>query len=181
MLLRALSSYANKEVAKVAFTAFGRHLWCLSEILVGFAFFDEEVTAKEKRMMVAALRQREGSVDPPNRIPPFVEPNKKELHDFVTKSTVRFFKILNLPVDFLENDPSEWGNQETYRQGQEVARSVKVVNDLAERGVALMQEFNASITRNEEQRQFLLQVVEAHRKEFSVPTKGETVKRSRKH
>lgn len=41
---------------------------------------------------------------------------------------------------------------------------VKVVNDVAERGVALIQKFNATITQSEEQKQFLLQVVEKHRK-----------------
>ena len=58
------------------------------------------------------------------------------------------------------------------------ALSVKVVNDLAERGVALIQEFNSSITRNEEQKKFLLQVVENHRSAFSEPTKAAAIKRS---
>ena len=44
--------------------------------------------------------------------------------------------------------------------------SIKVVNDAAERGVALIQLFNAAITPQEEQKQFLLQVVEQHRQEF---------------
>lgn len=55
---------------------------------------------------------------------------------------------------------------------------MKVVNDLAERRVVLIQEFNSSITHNEEQKQFLLQVVEDHRREFSVPTKIGAVKRT---
>jgi len=40
------------------------------------------------------------------------------------------------------------------------------VNDVAERGVALIQEFNNIITTDEEQKQMLLQVVETHRKKF---------------
>ena len=55
---------------------------------------------------------------------------------------------------------------------KEVAQSVKVVNDLAERGVALVQEFNASLTKNEEQKQYLLQVIEDHRRKFPQPTKA---------
>jgi hypothetical protein len=47
-----------------------------------------------------------------------------------------------------------------------------VVNDLAERGVALIQQFNSSMTRDEEQTQYLLQVVEQHRHHFSAPTKS---------
>jgi len=57
---------------------------------------------------------------------------------------------------------------------------VKVVNDLAERGVALVEEFNASLTRNEEQKQHLMQVVENHRHKFGVPTKAEAIKKSTK-
>ena len=53
----------------------------------------------------------------------------------------------------------------------EFGQSVKVVNNLAERGVALVQEFNSSLTRNEEQKQYLLQLVEHHKGQFAEPTK----------
>ena len=92
---------------------------------------------------------------------------------------MRFFHILELSDDFLQYDPSEWGLIPTYQRSRVAAQSVKVVNDLAERGVALVQEFNSSLTRNEEQRQFLLQVVEEHRKQFSEPTKTAAVLRSK--
>ena len=48
-MLCALSEYPNTEIPKAATTAFERHLWYLSEILIGFAFFDDVVTTKEKR------------------------------------------------------------------------------------------------------------------------------------
>jgi len=57
-----------------------------------------------------------------------------------------------LEYDILEYDPSEWGNQDTFQRSREIVQSVKVVNDLAEHGVAHNQEFNVSITRNEEQK-----------------------------
>lgn len=41
---------------------------------------------------------------------------------------------------------------------------MKVVNDHAERGVALIQEYNGYLTHSEEQLQFLLHVVEDHRR-----------------
>ena len=43
---------------------------------------------------------------------------------------------------------------------------VVCVNEWAERGVALIQDFN-SATKDEMQKQFLLQVVEQHRKNFT--------------
>ena len=48
---------------------------------------------------------------------------------------------------------------------------LKVVNDKAERGVALIQPYSGSLTRDEEQLQYLLQVVAAHRQAVSQPTK----------
>jgi hypothetical protein len=153
-------------------------LWYLSEVLVGFGFFDDDVSVEEKRKMVNALKNKDSSEEPPKRIAPCFEPVSKNLHDFVTKATRRFFDILHLSDEMLDIDPSDWINQDVYRASQEVVRSVKVVNDLAERGVALIQEFNSSITRNEEQKQFLLQVVEDHRKTFSAPTKASVIRRS---
>ena len=133
-LLCTLSTYQNKEVVKPATTAFNRHLWYLSELLVGFGFFDDDVTIEEKRLMVVALKENEGSKEPLKRITPFLEPAKKGLHDFITTSTARFFKILGLSEDFLQRDPNEWKHDEHYRRNKEVAQSVKVVNDLAKRG-----------------------------------------------
>ena len=49
-----------------------------------------------------------------------------------------------------------------------------MVNDTAETGVKLFEEFNQLITNNEEEKRFLLQVVEANRK--AVPT--QTTKKS---
>lgn len=178
-LLCSLSSYPQKAVGDAAMTAFGRHLWYLSELLVGLSFFDDDVSVEEKRMMVRALRDKEGSQESPKRIPSFSEPSTKGLHDFITKSTLRLFRILELPDEFLQADPSEWPSHEDYLRSQAICRSVRVVNDLAERGVALIQHFNASITRDEEQKQSLLQVVEEHRHSFSEPTKKSAIKRSR--
>lgn len=178
-LLCSLSLYPQKDIADAAMTAFGRHLWYLSELLVGLSFFDNDVSVEEKRLMVLALRDKEGSEEPPKRIPLFSQPCTKGLHDFVTKTTLRLFRILELSDAFLEDDPSEWTTNEDYARNQEICRSIRVVNDLAERGVALIQNFNAAITRDEEQKQYLLQVVDNHRKSFSAPTKKSTVKRSR--
>jgi hypothetical protein len=47
-----------------------------------------------------------------------------------------------------------------------------VTNDLAEKGVALMQSFNEALVRNEEEKQFVLQMVEYHRNKFPKALKG---------
>jgi len=74
--------YPVGDTAKAAITAFGRHLWYLSEHLIGFSCFDESI--KKKRMMVVALKGKDGSDEPLKAIPPFLEPIAKQSHDFVT-------------------------------------------------------------------------------------------------
>jgi len=106
-LLCALSEYPNTEIAKAATSAFERHLWYLSEILIAFAFFDDDATTEEKRLMVVALQEVEGSDKPLKRIQPFQNPNTKKLHNFVTRNTIDFFTILGISQDFLQIDPSE--------------------------------------------------------------------------
>ncbi|KAL4142842.1 hypothetical protein QTP88_005236 [Uroleucon formosanum] len=64
------------------------------------------------------------------------------------------------------NDPSTWKDIEEYKQAKEVISSLKIVNDAAERGVKLMEEYNEKFFKNEDQKQFTLQVVQEYRKTF---------------
>jgi len=53
--------YPDKELGTVAF---GRHLWYVSELLIGFRFFDDEVSVEDKRLMVSALDEDGGMEKP---------------------------------------------------------------------------------------------------------------------
>ena len=70
--------------------------------------------------------------------------------------------------------PQDWCHDEAYQRGRERIKALRVVNDTAERGVKLFEEYNQIITRDEEEKQLLLQVVEANRK--AIPT--ETTKKA---
>jgi len=50
-------------------------------------------------------------------------------------------------------------------------------NDAAERGVSLIENFNSVINNQEEQKQYLLQVVERHRQQFPVSNKSVIVEK----
>jgi len=52
---------------------------------------------------------------------------------------------------------------EHYNEAERIVRSLKVVNDAAERCVKLIQDYNNILTKDEEQKQFLLQVIQQHR------------------
>ena len=83
----------------------------------------------------------------------------------VTSVSASALRSMKVDIDFLfNNDPATWNDSPEYQEGKNLVYSLKVVNDAAERSVALMSMFNESITRNESEMQRLIQVVEDHRK-----------------
>ena len=168
-LLKDLWSYReiNQTVADLALKKMLGHLWYLSEELVAFSFFDAQVTSETKRKMVYALQNTAANKGPPKR--PTLDASlikEKELHHFVTVNTISFFTILGLDHDFLDLDPDQWPDNDNYVSARNIVRSMKVTNDVAERGVALMEQYNTVITNNEQQKQYVLQVVNSYRKRY---------------
>lgn len=53
---------------------------------------------------------------------------------------------------------------------------MRVVNDIAERGVALMEEYNKLHTNNEEQKQYLLLLVKDYRQKYPDSNKSTLLK-----
>ena len=64
----------------------------------------------------------------------------------------------------MDKDPSEWEDDEVFRHGERIVKGLKVVNDCAEKGVALIKDFTkANLTKDGEQLQYLLKVVKKNR------------------
>lgn len=164
-LLKSLMKYKEKDarIASAALKKLSNHLWYLSEELVALAFFDENVSIETKNKM------REGLNKPsePNHIKRTTIDHEvielRRLEDFVTSHTRSFFDILGLPSSFLETTAENWAQNETYWNANNIIQHMKVVNDIAERGVKLMDEYNKLLTNDEEQKQYLLQVVKKYR------------------
>ena len=98
-----------------------------------------------------------------------------------TERTTIIFDILHLngkekAQSFLAKDPKEWHDDPSYHDLRTAASVMTVVNDSAERAIALMQQYNSSLTKNEEQKQFLLRLVKRHRKNFPSCSKATLVK-----
>ena len=85
---------------------------------------------------------------------------------FVPSNTLPFFRILELDSQFLDTDPETWIHNEVYLAAEEIVKSLTVINDSAERGVALIEEYNNLQTCDEEQKQHLLLTVSEHRKHY---------------
>src|SRR6218665_1497562 len=116
--------------------------------------------------MVEGLR-RVGEEDPLKRISvdQSTIPDRR-LSSFVTRNTKNFFQVCAIPDYFQATDPDTWLSNSDYMVLEEIVRELRVVNDAAERGVALMQEFNVLLTKDEEQTQFAIQVIKEHRKRY---------------
>jgi len=70
----------------------------------------------------------------------------KRLSNLVTRNTRKFFEIVSIPDAFLEVDPETWKTNPDFLQAENVVWKLRVVNDITERGVALMPEYNMLLT-----------------------------------
>jgi len=72
-----------------------------------------------------------------------------------SKNTAQFFKKINLSFQLFFIDPTLWAEQDDYKRAEKRVLAQKVVNDPAERGIALVQRYNKLLTKSEGQFQFL--------------------------
>jgi hypothetical protein len=168
-LLKTLLEYEtiNPIISNAAAKKFRNHLWYLCEDLVTFAVFDDDVPFQTKRLMVQAMQDKHGTNDPPKRVTVALELIKdKGLEHFTTKNSKALFSQFDLPSEFLDSEPEYWAEDHTFIDAARIIRGIKVVNDHAEWGIALIQEYNGLLTKDEPQFLYLLQVVEDHRRTF---------------
>ena len=173
-LLKELVAYPDKEIAKFTSEKLGRHLWYLSERLVALAFFDDSLSLDMKRDMVKASNDEEGAEDPPRRVTVDIKDasfTNKTIAHFVTKGTMKLMPLFNIDTSFFATDPVSWITDPAYLDAKRRIKALRVTNDFAERGVAMMQNYNMALTKDEGQRQYLYQVVEAHRKSFPTASR----------
>ena len=71
------------------------------------------------------------------------------------------FRIMQLSDGIFAVDPDLWEDRDDYKKAADIVENLKVLNDHAERGVALIQEYS-----DKSQLRFLQQVIEDHRKMY---------------
>lgn len=176
-LLQAIKSYPDTVIAQPVTAAFERHLWFLSEHLAGLAFFDQRVSLEVKRRMVARLLEPK-MVVLHRRVPPF-EDGSVTVDQFITRRSATIFDLLmedgkkTAREGFLLEDPSCWREEETFIALESRATKLRVVNDAAERAIALIEQYNSTLTKDEEQKQLCLRLVSEHRRRLpGTPTKA---------
>ena len=109
-----------------------------------------------KQKMVLALSQeneKEIEIDVENL-------KGKELDFFVSQKTKNFFERFEIKIENPE-----------FCDGVALVKNLRVVNDLAERGVNLAQELTSVLTKSENQRQAIYQNVSEYRKKLLIVIK----------
>ena len=175
-LIALLDRYPEPAVRVAAISAFRRHLWYLSEHLAPLALFDDRVDDDTKAAMVQNL-----SLPPHSkalkRLDGKTFDHTRPLGHYITRRSLTIFSLLasNGEEDaksFLSKPPSLWSADSSYQSLKSKVKLLKVVNDCAERGVALIQHYNTALTKDESQKQYLLRLVSRHRKDVPDPTKA---------
>lgn len=161
----------NSCVSQSALKKMSSHLWYLNEELTPLSLFDDSLSVSVKEKMVEAMKNRESSIVGCKRY--IVTNNQVELlsnqdvSEFASKKSVLLFKKFNLPYDFLDEDIQLWDGNDSFKECSAFFGKLKVRNDAAERGVSLLEQYNKCLTRDEEQFQYLLQVVREHRRHYA--------------
>lgn len=168
----------DSNLSQVSLKKFKNHLWYLNAESAAMAFFDEELSDDVKRRMVVKLENIDDEFDCQKR----VEVNNVEslyglnIDSFITSQSRRFFERFEINTDFLEIDPSEWPHNDGYNEGLNRVKTIRVVNDTAERAIKLIEEYNNILTKNEDQKQFLVQILSDYKKKVPDARKSTVLK-----
>ena len=144
-LYKALLKYreVDQELADSALDTFNRHLWYLAPQTVLFALFSNRVSDDMKSRMASRLLTLDRKESPTLGVPKFpVLTAETELCDLITEESWDFFDVVNSdPLPWLTKRVCEWESYADYNKVKTFVSTVKVVNDCAERAVALATDY----------------------------------------
>ena len=160
----------DSKASKAALSKLLNHLWYLNNELIALSFFDSNVPSETKSKMVENLKTPRHERQFRAKL---LEKNIDtcDLSDCVTVDTYFLFETFQFTSDILKLPVDSWDENDKFIQMKIKLKHLKVVNDTAERGVALMSKFNKLITNDEEQKQYLLKVISAHRQKYTKTVK----------
>lgn len=92
--------------------------------------------------------------------------SRRDLSSFVTEGTLQLFQCFKVDTGFFELDPSAWPASTSYQDARKVFKNLIVVNDPAERGVALAKRINNVLTTKEDRKQCIAKVIQSHIRKY---------------
>ena len=99
-----------------------------------------------------------------------------KLQDFVGRGSLFLFDVLGFEKHWLKLPVSQWQTDPAFLQMQRFVNCMLVTNDTAERGIKLVSDFAKSLTKDPDQKQYLLQVVEQARRQCPDASKKSLTK-----
>ena len=164
-LLRDLIAYhaINPAISDAVVKTFRRHLWYLGTDLAVLSLFSEKLSPDQKTDVVASLEKERPGLGRKRWTAPS-DIDGIQLHQLVSSGSRETLEILKLPTSFLAVPVNQWANDDAYQRARALVQNLSVTNDGAERGIKMITDFNSTLTKDETEKQHLLQVIEAHRR-----------------
>ena len=129
-------------------------LWYLSEEVAHFALFLGSVSTKEKKKIASTILKKINNENMETGVPVMPQMNQNvKVSSLIGKNSRLLFDLLKVHTKWLSLIPDEWSKNYEFNYIFGILKDLKVVNNLAERSVKLVTDFNQSLTRNENQKQ----------------------------
>ena len=135
------------------------HPYYLCQELVMLSLMDEDVSIAEKEDIADRIRHTQAEKVDENLFKP-IFPNfegKMKLSDFAEERSIYFFKLFDIPTDFLSKHPNDWETDKDFIKMKSYCLHLNSVNDPAERFIKLCQSC-ISLARSEEKLQDVFQM-----------------------
>ena len=170
----------NKAVADTVLDKFYRHTWYLNQCYAPFSLFSKKLSNQEKAEIALELSKvkapKKYSCGYPTPVPmsqlTLKDGLETKLSDFVGAESLFMFDRLSFSREWLDKPVDTWKNYQSFREMEKWVRTVLVTNDAAERGVKIVSDYSQILTKDEDDLQNLLQVVEQHRREYKDVNKA---------
>ena len=150
-------------MAEAMINSFLLHTWMLTQEIVIFCLWDENLPARVRRGVadkVMAAQHPEMKIGKPDL--PKELGNNPKLQDLVGPRSHLFFWLLRIGTNWLAQPVSRWKNDPEYIRVRDWLKELKVVNDCAERCIKDITEY-ANAAQDSQHRDNILLVVEDHR------------------
>ena len=165
---------SNEVVANAVLLKMYGHTWYLNQCYAPFSLFSENVPDEEKAEIALKLSKvkapKKYSCGFPTPVPldklSVEDGLALKLSDFVDTESLFIFDEFGFKKEWLDKPVETWQNYQSFKEMQNWVKTLKVTNDAAERGIKLVSDYCKILTKDPEDLQNLLQVVEQNRREY---------------
>ena len=164
----------NKVIAQAVLDKFLGHTWYLNQCYAPLSLFSKNISNDEKAEIALKLSKVKAPQKYSSGYPTPVPLSELtlsaalalKLSDFVDTESLFMFDALDFKKDWLNKPVHTWKNYESFQEMENWVQTLKITNDTAERGIKLVSEYCDILTKDSEDLNNLMQVVEQHRQQY---------------